>query len=174
MLNIPKSQNLKPKPKTKMPKPSPPLLVPLAESLQWAAWLSISFLLLPLIAVGMLVLMRNRWLAVALRYCLSVAVLQREGGFDFRHVPVHWMAVLLQGVSIVLLGFVGLVVAVYLTVCYVVSGRGGGEEEGGERGEGARGRGGVSIGIVGFCGAGGGHLSDGLLLVSGRGGGGGV
>jgi hypothetical protein len=86
---------------------------------------SASCLLIPLLVMGGLVLLRNHWLAVALRYCLSVVTLQRDGALDFHYVPVPFLASILSWASYVMLGIVGALVATYLTICYVVSGWGG-------------------------------------------------
>jgi hypothetical protein len=90
-------------------------------SLAWAGVVLLGFIVAAPVVVGALILARNHWLVVALRYCLSVAALQRDSGLGFTSVRSRVLRLLLSGLSSCLLSMVGLVVALYLTACYVVS-----------------------------------------------------
>ncbi|WIA38825.1 hypothetical protein OEZ86_002106 [Tetradesmus obliquus] len=90
-------------------------------SLAWAGVLLLGFIVAAPVVVGALILARNHWLVVALRYCLSVAALQRDSGLGFTSVRSRVLRLVLSGLSSCLLSMVGLVVALYLTACYVVT-----------------------------------------------------
>jgi hypothetical protein len=90
-------------------------------NLAWAGVLLLGFIVAAPVVVGALILARNHWLVVALRYCLSVAALQRDSGLGFTNVRSRVLRLVLSGLSSCLLSMVGLVVALYLTACYVVS-----------------------------------------------------
>ncbi|KAF6262310.1 hypothetical protein COO60DRAFT_1699325 [Scenedesmus sp. NREL 46B-D3] len=90
-------------------------------NLAWAGVLLLGFIVAAPVVVGALILARNHWLVVALRYCLSVAALQRDSGLGFANVRSRVLRCVLSGLSSCLLGLVGLVVALYLTACYVVT-----------------------------------------------------
>jgi hypothetical protein len=90
-------------------------------SLAWAGVVLLGFIVAAPVVVGALILARNHWLVVALRYCLSVAALQRDSGLGFASVRSRILRLALSGLSSCLLSMVGLVVALYLTACYVVS-----------------------------------------------------
>lgn len=92
-----------------------------AGGLLWAAILCLAAITVPIAVVGGVVVARNRWVAVALRYCLSVAMLRQGGGLDFSSIKSKSLRWATQGVVYAGLAVVGLVVAVYLTICYVVS-----------------------------------------------------
>jgi hypothetical protein len=91
------------------------------SNLAWAGVLLLGFIVAAPVVVGALILARNHWLVVALRYCLSVAALQRDSGLGFTNVRSRVLRLVLSGLSSCLLSMVGLVVALYLTACYVVS-----------------------------------------------------
>jgi hypothetical protein len=75
------------------------------------------------VTVGGIILARNHWLMVVLRYCLSVAALQRDTGLSFGGIRYIIARVMLGWVVTMVLGLVGFVVAAYLSACYVVSAR---------------------------------------------------
>jgi hypothetical protein len=93
-----------------------------SSNLACAGVLLLGFIVAAPVVVGALILARNHWLVVALRYCLSVAALQRDSGLGFTNVRSKVLRLVLSGLSSCLLSVVGLVVALYLTACYVVSG----------------------------------------------------
>ena len=91
-------------------------------NLAWVGVVLLGFTIAAPVAVGGIILARNHWLVVVLRYCLSVAALQRDTGLSFAAVRWPPLRALLGWVLSGVLGVVGLVVAVYLSACYVVSG----------------------------------------------------
>lgn len=90
--------------------------------LAWIGVALLGFTIAAPVAVGGIILARNHWLVVVLRYCLSVAALQRDSGLSFAAIRYRPLRQVLSGVLTGVLGMVGLVVAVYLSACYVVSG----------------------------------------------------
>lgn len=89
--------------------------------LAWVGVLLLGVTIAAPVAVGGIILARNHWLVVVLRYCLSVAALQRDTGLSFAGVRWPPLRAALGWVLSGVLGVVGLVVAVYLSACYVVS-----------------------------------------------------
>jgi hypothetical protein len=89
--------------------------------LGWAGIVLLGFIIAAAVAVGALILARNHWLVVALRYCWSVAALQRDGGLGFNGIKNRVLRFMLSWLSSGVLSVVGFVVAFYLTACYVVS-----------------------------------------------------
>jgi hypothetical protein len=57
-----------------------------------------------------------------LRYCLSVAVLQRDSGLTFSRLKPAALGAVLRAAVAGVLALLGGVVAVYLGACYLVSG----------------------------------------------------
>jgi len=100
-------------------------------SLAWIGVALLGFTIAAPVAVGGIILARNHWLVVVLRYCLSVAALQRDSGMSFAAIRYRPLRQVLSGVLTGVLGLVGVVVAVYLSACYVVSGLLWGGVEGG-------------------------------------------
>jgi hypothetical protein len=92
-------------------------------NLAWVGVLLSGFTVAAPVAVGGIILARNHWLMVVLRYCLSVAALQRDTGLSFRGLRYVIARAMLSWVVTLVLGIVGFVVAIYLSACYVVSGR---------------------------------------------------
>jgi hypothetical protein len=90
-------------------------------NLAWVGVVLLAFTIAAPVAVGGIILARNNWLVVVLRYCLSVAALQRDSGMSFAAVRWRPLRVALSYMLSVVLAVVGLVVAVYLSACYVVS-----------------------------------------------------
>lgn len=72
------------------------------------------------VALGLMVLARNHWLLLALRYCMSVAALQHDNGLAFARVRWPAARTVLRGAASVLLALIAGIVAVYLIVCYIV------------------------------------------------------
>lgn len=89
--------------------------------LAWVGLLLLGFTIAAPVAVGGIILARNHWLVVVLRYCLSVAALQRDSGLSFGAVRWAPLRLVLSCAMSGVLAVVGLVVAVYLSACYVVS-----------------------------------------------------
>jgi hypothetical protein len=92
-------------------------------SLAWVGVLLSGFTVAAPVAVGGIILARNHWLMVVLRYCLSVVALQRDAGLSFGGIRYIIARVMLGWVVTGVLSVVGFVVAIYLSACYVVSGR---------------------------------------------------
>jgi hypothetical protein len=91
------------------------------EPTAWLGLLALLALLAPLCTAAALVLARNHWLAVALRYVVGVLLMRSSAGLRLRCLarcrPLQG-AVAWVGLS--LLAAVGLIVAVYLGTCYSV------------------------------------------------------
>ncbi len=98
-----------------------------AESTVWLGLLVLLALLAPLCTTAALVLARNHWLAVALRYVVGVLLMRSSAGLRLRCLarcrPAQ-SAVAWAGMG--LLAAVGALVAVYLATCYSVGGVGWG------------------------------------------------
>lgn len=94
-----------------------------AEPTAWLGLLALLFLLAPLVTTAALVLARNHWLAVALRYVAGVLLMRSSSGLRLRCLArARALQAAVAWAGLLLLAAVGLIVAVYLGTCYSVRG----------------------------------------------------
>jgi len=88
----------------------------------WLGLLVLLALLAPLCTTAALVLARNHWLAVALRYVVGVLLMRSSASLRFRCLE-RWrfLQAAVAWVGLALLAAVGILVAVYLATCYSVT-----------------------------------------------------
>jgi hypothetical protein len=92
------------------------------------AWAGVALLVAAVaapVAVGSIILARNHWLIVVLRYCCSVSGLQADSGLSLAAVRPPALRRCLSALLSAALALVGLVVAAYLSACYVVRAQAG-------------------------------------------------
>ena len=85
--------------------------------------LAVLMLLAPLCAAAALVLARNRWLSVALRYVGGVLLLRSAAGMRLRRLArCQLLQAAVAWAGLLLLAAVGAIVALYLGACYTARG----------------------------------------------------